>query len=66
MAVTRKDLLRSDYPGTFLLCPDCGDEYSATYGDYFFMPDDQVFLCGDCDRGMILAERITTINIIKE
>jgi hypothetical protein len=34
MSVTVEDL-KSAPSVSFLFCPDCGDRYSATYGDYF-------------------------------
>ncbi len=32
-----------------LFCPSCGDEGSATPGDYWAFSPDHVFYCGDCD-----------------
>jgi hypothetical protein len=39
------DNLPSRVTGEFLHCLKCGGEYSATRGDYFWMPVDQPFEC---------------------
>jgi hypothetical protein len=31
--------------GVALRCPSCGDQFSATRSDYFWMPPDRVFRC---------------------
>jgi hypothetical protein len=33
----------------FLYCPECGAEYSATAGDYFWMPKGEAFYCTNDD-----------------
>ena len=62
---TKKDLcdhiFNKDRAEEFLYCPMCGNEYSASSGDYWNLPDDYVFKC-ECGEEMKLAEK--TINII--
>lgn len=41
----------------FLYCARCGAEYSATPGDYWNLPADHVFKCGECRRLMRLVTR---------
>ncbi len=48
----------------FLYCPHCGDESSATRGDYFLMPDQAFVTCGSCDEPMILAKRTERIEAV--
>lgn len=68
MAVTKADLPTppTTQPIPFLGCELCGAEYSSDPNDYFHLPDDYIFRCDDCEQNMVLAERITTINVIKE
>ena len=58
------DLLDVDRKGEFLYCPTCDGRYSATRGDYFMVPTDEPFTCGDCDEPMILATERTVIEVV--
>ena len=49
---------------TFLYCRACGEQYSATRGDYFWKPDDEPFECDRCDIPMILARERRTIEAL--
>ena len=40
-------------PHPMLYCPKCGDECSATAGDYFMSSPDRIFKC--CRRNMLLV-----------
>lgn len=42
-----KAMLSGD-PGTVLVCGNCGDTWSATPGDYFWLDDDEPFECSGC------------------
>ena len=42
--ITKADL-RDAPRDAFLFCPLCDARYSATYGDYFMMVDDEPFYC---------------------
>ena len=43
-----------------LHCPSCGTEYSGDAGDYWYLPDDYVFICQDCAVEMELVDKIVT------
>jgi len=49
--------LRTAPRGSMLYCDKCGEENSATYGDYFMAPDDHVFK--HCGRNMRLVTKGT-------
>ena len=60
--MTRKVDLRDAPQGAFLYCGLCDARYSATYGDYFMMADEETFHCENreshgtgCHYQMILA-----------
>lgn len=44
--ITVEDLPADTVPGVSLYCPHCQEHYSATKGDYFWMPPDKPFRCG--------------------
>jgi hypothetical protein len=45
--------------GTFLYCPEDGEQYSATPGDYFWKDPNEVFVCSE-GHEMAEVRRITT------
>jgi hypothetical protein len=56
--------------GVFLYCEECGEQYSATRGDYFMVPDSREITCGNqpdgrnsprCGYPLILASEHKTI-----
>ena len=56
----------------FLYCPECGAEYSATQGDYFWMPAGEVMFCENVDfhrlgltESLQLRRRVTRIVRVK-
>ena len=65
---TRKEIKTQDGtaivygPPVFLYCPECGDRFSATRGDYFWMPKDEPFKCGECGGDLMLARERCTIE----
>jgi hypothetical protein len=67
--IQKKDLadsiLDKKRAGEFMFCPSCGGEYSASSGDYWNLPEDYVFKCGECKNEMQLATKSTVYNIIK-
>lgn len=66
--VTKKDLAditNENRSGEFLLCKDCGGEFSASHGDYFMRGEDEPFIC-QCGNPLVLATKRTIFNIIKE
>lgn len=67
--IQKKDLadsiLNKERAGEFMYCPNCGSEYSASSGDYWNLPDDYIFKCGECKVEMQLATKKTVYNIIK-
>jgi hypothetical protein len=63
----------SDLPertsGEFLWCPECGGEFSATRGDYFWKPPAEPFVCDDCDQEplrLATVQRIHTVLVGEE
>lgn len=72
MSVTTADLadqiLDKTRAGGFLLCPDCGAEYSASTGDYWNLPADYVFTCANdhAKIDMILATKSTSYKVVKQ
>jgi transcription initiation factor IIE alpha subunit len=65
MAITVKDLEKNQNTSAVLHCPCCGFDYSATAGDYFWMPRDEVFTCEECEEELILAVKSTLYNQVK-
>ena len=55
-----KDQILSD-DHHILHCPCCGAEYSGNAGDYWYLPDDHVFYCKDCEVEMELVNKVTTV-----
>lgn len=51
--ITVGDLPEKPGPHTLLLCRKCGNEYSATRGDYFILPKSRVMRC--CGRNLVLV-----------
>ncbi len=52
MSVTPRDLPESTLgTGIVLHCPECGTDWSATRGDYFWVGLDEPFVCGACCAG---------------
>lgn len=47
-------------PGVQLYCPHCQQGYSATRGDYFWMPPGRPFRCQACRRPLQLVQERTT------
>jgi len=47
-------------PHPMLHCPRCGGEYSACRGDYFWMPPDKAFRCGECRGALVLVTKQVT------
>jgi len=58
--MTRKADLKDAPSGAFLYCPDCGAEWSATYGDYFMVDDDHEFTCWNEEHAPGLPMRLVT------
>lgn len=50
--------------GAFLYCPECDERYSATRGDYFWMPANEPILCGNEGNPMVLATETCTIHFV--
>lgn len=46
--------------GVSLYCRQCREHYSATRGDYFTLPADEVLEC--CGRPLVLARRVTMVE----
>lgn len=58
MPVTVRDLPISTLKsGAILYCEFCGEESSATRGDYFMLPDDYEFICQTCSIPMELVRK---------
>lgn len=61
--VTLQDLQKADaqvgYLKPFLRCRQCGAHYSATPGDYFWMPEDRVFTCDQDGEPLQLVTKHT-------
>lgn len=53
--VAKKDLQPGQAYGT-LYCPSCAAEYSADSGDYWYLEDEYVFSCEECDVDMQLVK----------
>lgn len=64
-AVYVRDLLNTAPSGVCLYCTACGGEYSATRGDYFWMPFNKPFRC-QTDRTLLkLVQKRTTRHEIR-
>lgn len=55
--------LVSDRPGVFAYDPDTGDRWSATPGDYFYMPENEP-LRNDAGNVLLLAQEIREIELL--
>jgi hypothetical protein len=53
--------LKDNYDGknVVLHCPCCGEDWSATAGDYFAAKPDKVLECCECCEPLMLAVRRT-------
>lgn len=53
---------------TVMLCRECGDEYSADPGDYFWLAPDDAISCMSCGSydDMVLAQKYTTVIVIAD
>lgn len=54
-----RDLPQSPAHGVCLYCPECGDQWSATAGDYFMAPLETVMRCGN-DKTRLQLVRVST------
>lgn len=63
--VTRADLPVSPGPGVVLHCPLCGATYSASQGDYFWVPRNGVFRCQVDRTPLELARKVTVMHRIE-
>lgn len=61
--ITVQQLPESPDYGVSLYCAECQESYSATRGDYFWMPLDQPFTC-ECGELLVLVQRRTTYTPI--
>jgi len=43
--------------GYILYCPSCGDEYSGDANDYWYVSDDHIFTCRNCNIEMELVPK---------
>jgi len=50
------------YDNKILHCPVCGAEYSGNVRDYWYLPNNHVFMCEDCGVEMELVNKVTTIE----
>ena len=63
--VTVKDLpALGERRELFLYCPECQSQYSATRGDYFWMPPNEPFKCECCNEPMVLARELKRIEVV--
>jgi hypothetical protein len=53
------DLPDQPAPGVCLYCRSCGDEFSATRRDYFWMPPEKPFRCGHDGALLQLVQKRT-------
>lgn len=64
MSVTVQDLpALGERPELFLYCEECDERYSATRGDYFWMPPSEPFTCECCDAPLVLARAFTRVEV---
>lgn len=63
--LTIKDLPESA-DGLMLYCHRCHGSYSATKGDYFWMPPTKAFRCEVCRTPLVLVRESTRIEVVKE
>ncbi len=55
-----KDLPQSTLgTGVHLYCPTCHEHYSATAGDYFMLPLEQVMRCGNDNTRLQLTRTVS-------
>lgn len=52
------------HSGQFLYCSTCGARYSATRGDYFWMPPNEILGCEEDSTPFILARE--SVRIVPE
>lgn len=48
-----------------LHCPECNAEYSGNAGDYWYLPDDHVFVCPECKVEMELVTKRIIVKYVK-
>ena len=54
-------------PSVCLLCPSCLGTFSASRGDYFQAPSENICRCGDCNEPLRLVRRkVTYVSISPE
>jgi len=56
MLAIKKNLPKGNNP-YMLLCFDCFSEYSASYDDYFYLPNTHIFTC--CNEIMSIVKKET-------
>lgn len=56
-SITVADLPVDTVPGVSLYCPTCQEHYSATKGDYFWMPIGMMFRCQNDRTPLRLVRR---------
>lgn len=59
MTIRVNDLPERPAPNVVLHCPHCLSDYSATRGDYFWMPATKVFRCQECRAPLLLMAKRT-------
>jgi hypothetical protein len=59
-----KDQILTD-DESILVCPICFAEFSANSGDYWYLEDDFIFTCSECEVEMKLMKKYTTYEEIK-
>lgn len=47
-----------------LHCLNCNSEFSGNAGDYWDLPDNHIFTCGECGGKMKLITKNTTITYV--
>lgn len=45
-----------------LHCPQCDGEWSGNSGDYWDLPEDHVFMCGECGVELELVDETVTVS----
>ena len=65
MPVYLKHMRKHADKNAVLHCTNCKTDYSATPGDYFMVPEDEIFTCQDCDVPMILATKHTVYKRVR-
>lgn len=71
--IRRKDLVDigdADYDqrrDEFMQCQDCGEELGGTRGDFFLMPEDETFVCPECNsENIAIVRRVYEIVVVKK